>query len=295
MRKVLFWFWLPCLLATLACAEPGTPAAEPFYALQTAAFARQSAAESAVVRWQGQGVAAYVAVNQGGLFVVRLGPYSCRAEALGEAARLQAAGSVQDCLVVQTRAPQEAPPLTVASAAIEQAAPAGVPSAASAPPPPVDAVNEAAAELDRTVGSRMADTLEMVASHSVSPQSFGLRVARIALDFLGVPYRWGGMSRESGMDCSGFVKTVYALCGITLPRTSAEQYRQGQPVKRDELAAGDLVFFGRNQRVNHVGIYLGDGQYIHAPRTKETIRIASLEGGSALRRFLGARRIWFDH
>jgi cell wall-associated NlpC family hydrolase len=96
------------------------------------------------------------------------------------------------------------------------------------------------------------------------------------------------------MDCSGFVKAVYALCGIDLPRTSSDQYRQGRPVDRSELTAGDLVFFGFNQRVNHVGIYLGEGKFIHAPRTRETIRIASLEEQSALRRFLGARRLLSD-
>jgi cell wall-associated NlpC family hydrolase len=147
---------------------------------------------------------------------------------------------------------------------------------------------------ETTVGSKVASALEIIAKHPLSPKSLGFQAAQVALDFLGVKYRWGGTSREQGMDCSGFVKAVYALCGIDLPRTSSDQYRQGRPVDRSELTAGDLVFFGFNQRVNHVGIYLGEGKFIHAPRTRETIRIASLEEQSALRRFLGARRLLSD-
>jgi hypothetical protein len=159
---------------------------------------------------------------------------------------------------------------------------------------PLEIVAEDSVASEVTVGSPVADILEVLARHPLSPKGLGFRAAQIALDFLGVKYRWGGMSRETGMDCSGFVKSVYALCGVDLPRTSAEQYRKGLAVDSGELVAGDLVFFGRNHRVNHVGIYLGDGKFIHAPRSRETIKISSLEERSALRRFLGARRLLFD-
>jgi cell wall-associated NlpC family hydrolase len=152
----------------------------------------------------------------------------------------------------------------------------------------------AAADMKNGVlGVRVAAALDALSKHPLSPKGMGFRVAQIALDFLGVKYLWGGMSAEMGMDCSGFVKTVYALCGIDLPRTSAEQYRQGAPVERSELHVGDLVFFGQDQ-VNHVGIYLGEGKFIHAPQPKETIRITSLEEVSGRHKFLGARRLLFD-
>lgn len=180
-------------------------------------------------------------------------------------------------------------------AAVAQAAPAADDIAVISENPALGGTGvEDAVAPEATVGSQVADALEIMAKHPLTPKSLGFRVAQIALDFLGVKYRWGGMSRETGMDCSGFVKTVYSLCGIDLPRTSAEQYRQGQAVGPGELAAGDLVFFGRNHRVNHVGIYLGEGKFIHAPRTRETIRISSLEERSALRRFLGARRLLLE-
>lgn len=143
------------------------------------------------------------------------------------------------------------------------------------------------------LGVRVAAALDALTSHPLGPKGLGFRAALIALDFIGVNYLWGGMSAEKGMDCSGFVKTVYALCGMDLPRTSAEQYRQGAPVNQSELHAGDLVFFGQDQ-VNHVGIYLGEGKFIHAPQPKETIKIASLKEVSGRQKFLGARRILFD-
>jgi hypothetical protein len=179
--------------------------------------------------------------------------------------------------------------------AVAQAAPVVDETAVgNEPPASVETGAEDAVAPHAIVGSQVADLLEIMARHPLSPKGLGCRAAQIALDFLGVKYRWGGMSRETGMDCSGFVKSVYALCGVDLPRTSAEQFRQGQAVAPGELSAGDLVFFGRNHRVRHVGIYLGEGKFIHAPQSRETIRISSLEERSALRGFLGARRLLFD-
>lgn len=106
-------------------------------------------------------------------------------------------------------------------------------------------------------------------------------VVEEALKYLGVPYVWGGSTPE-GFDCSGFTQYVYAQVGISIPRTSRSQFQSGTriPAERtDLLALGDLVFFGYDGdpgRVHHVGIYCGDGNYIHAPFTGEVVRVSSL-------------------
>jgi cell wall-associated NlpC family hydrolase len=304
MRKLLFWLAVLCLWAAVAQAEPCPVADVQTYVLQTAAFVQHADAEKAAARLQDKGEAAYVATNSCGLFVVRSGCHASRAEARQAAARLQDEGLVDSFLIVKTRAPEvpgdrSAPEVPAAAdppaeEGLVAAPTTGETAAKSETSEPGENGAEEAVTSQATVGSHVAGVLEMMARHPVGPKSLGFRVAQIALDFLGVKYHWGGMSRETGMDCSGFVKTVYALCGIELPRTSAEQFRQGQAVDLEEMAAGDLVFFGRNHRVNHVGIYLGEGKFIHAPRARETIRISSLEERSALRRFLGARRLLFD-
>lgn len=103
----------------------------------------------------------------------------------------------------------------------------------------------------------------------------------IALKYLGVPYVWGGASPE-GFDCSGFCQFVYAQIGISLPRTSAAQFRVGAhipPDRVDLLRPGDLVFFGTDgdpSRVHHVGIYVGDGDYVHAPQLGDVVKVSSL-------------------
>ncbi|AZV55230.1 C40 family peptidase [Clostridium sp. AWRP] len=110
-------------------------------------------------------------------------------------------------------------------------------------------------------------------------------VVAYASNFLGVPYVWGGTS-PSGFDCSGLVQYVYANFGINLPRTSQEQQNVGTPVSRNELQPGDLVFFG--SPAYHVGMYVGDGKFIEAPRTGLSVRIAALDNRSD---FTGGRRV----
>lgn len=106
-------------------------------------------------------------------------------------------------------------------------------------------------------------------------------VVDIALKYLGVPYVWGGASPQ-GFDCSGLCQYVYAQIGISLPRTSAAQYRAGAhipPDRLDLLRPGDLVFFGTDgdpSRVHHVGIYVGDGDYVHAPQLGDVVKVSSL-------------------
>ena len=111
-------------------------------------------------------------------------------------------------------------------------------------------------------------------------------VVGIALQYLGIPYVWGGSSPSTGFDCSGFTSYVYAQVGVSLPHHAASQYSMGTPVSYDQLAPGDLVFFSG---LGHVGIYIGSGQFVHAPHTGDVVRISSLgERGSS---YVGARRL----
>ena len=101
-----------------------------------------------------------------------------------------------------------------------------------------------------------------------------------AIGLVGTPYRWGGNTPESGFDCSGLVGYVYRdAAGLVLPRTSTAISKiKARKVKRSQLASGDLVFFGARGRVNHVGIYVGEGRFVHAPNSGGTVRLDELDG-----------------
>jgi cell wall-associated NlpC family hydrolase len=114
---------------------------------------------------------------------------------------------------------------------------------------------------------------------------------KTARNFIAVPYLWGGSSSDVGFDCSGLAMTVYQLNGLDLPRSSEEQYEAGTPVERDSLLKGDLVFFATSGRdkVTHVGIYVGEGRFIHAPGRGKNIRVDSLSRSYYKKRYLGGR------
>jgi len=118
-------------------------------------------------------------------------------------------------------------------------------------------------------------------------------LAMFALGLIGVDYRYGGETPEGGLDCSGLVRHVFQqVTGVTLPRTSKELARIGAPVARDDLEAGDLVFFDtRRFAFSHVGIYLGDGRFIHAPSRGSEVEIAELTNSYWRKHFNGARRL----
>jgi cell wall-associated NlpC family hydrolase len=100
-------------------------------------------------------------------------------------------------------------------------------------------------------------------------------VVGIAMQYLGIPYRWGGASPSTGFDCSGFVMYVYAQVGVSLPHNAAMQYGYGSPVSRANLQPGDLVFFNG---LGHNGIYIGGNQFIHSPHTGDVVKISTLTG-----------------
>jgi cell wall-associated NlpC family hydrolase len=115
-----------------------------------------------------------------------------------------------------------------------------------------------------------------------------------AMNFLGVPYRRGGNTAESGFDCSGFTRHVFEhSIGLLLPRRSAEQANASSLVKvqQDDLKPGDLVFFNTMRKAfSHVGIYIGDGKFVHAPRTGQQIKVEDMRASYWTKRFNGARR-----
>jgi cell wall-associated NlpC family hydrolase len=114
-----------------------------------------------------------------------------------------------------------------------------------------------------------------------------------ALDLIGIRYRRGGSTPERGFDCSGFVSHVFREgLGLYLPRSAREMSQTGEPVAKTELQPGDLVFFKTVRRtVSHVGIYLGDHLFVHAPRTGARVRVEDMDGHYWAKRFSGARRV----
>jgi len=137
---------------------------------------------------------------------------------------------------------------------------------------------------DTVVGvSAIAPQAETV----VAPPPTHGGVVGVAMSQLGTAYVWAGSS-PGGFDCSGLVMWAYAQVGVSLPHSSYGQYGYGVPVSRDQLQPGDLVFF---DGLGHVGIYIGGGQFVHAPHTGDVVKISSLSEGWYTSTYVGARRI----
>ncbi|WP_301102578.1 C40 family peptidase [Propionivibrio sp.] len=113
------------------------------------------------------------------------------------------------------------------------------------------------------------------------------------LELVGINYRRGGTDPDNGLDCSGFVQLVFKdAVGMLLPRTAREQSEVGSVVDKNELKAGDLVFFNTLRRAfSHVGIYLGDNRFMHSPRTGSEVRVEDMSQGYWVKRYNGARRV----
>ena len=149
-------------------------------------------------------------------------------------------------------------------------------------------------ELDKLLAERgLLNRMEHVR------QSVGQKASELvgnAMGFLGVPYKRGGTDADSGFDCSGFVMSVYhQSIGLLLPRKAEQQAAATQQIAQSELQPGDLVFFNTMRRAfSHVGIYVGNGKFIHAPRTGAEVRVESMGGSYWQNRFDGARRVVAD-
>ena len=116
-------------------------------------------------------------------------------------------------------------------------------------------------------------------------------LVKTAKRFIGIPYRWGGTTAENGFDCSGLTMVSYRLNGLNLPRVSRSQYKAGRWVAKSKLRPGDLVFFATKggKRVTHVGMYVGKGEFIHAPRTGKNVRIEKMSNKFFAKTYVGGR------
>ncbi|WP_153146164.1 C40 family peptidase [Dechloromonas sp. H13] len=151
-----------------------------------------------------------------------------------------------------------------------------------------------------TSASITATATEQVRKGEEQQPSFFERYTNAAQDVIlqglklvGVRYRFGGNDEDAGLDCSGFVRLVFKnSLGAQLPRTAAEMSQVGQRIDTTQLKPGDLVFFNTMRRTfSHVGIYLGDNHFLHAPRTGAEVRVESMEDSYWIKRYNGARRI----
>ncbi len=155
----------------------------------------------------------------------------------------------------------------------------------------------AAAPESRTIASTVSATMQTAAGHVQTAAGQVLQSAQdvtgYALELIGVRYKFGGETPERGLDCSGLVKYVFEhVTGVTLPRSAREQAKIGEKIDLDELQPGDLVFFNtRRFAFSHVGIYLGDNSFIHAPNRHSKVQVTSIEGRYWKKRFNGARRL----
>ena len=164
-------------------------------------------------------------------------------------------------------------------------------------PTPVAAIFSALLALSAAsaqAGEAVADVPAREGASLMSRATLSLQTAMDdAMNLIGVNYKRGGTSPETGFDCSGFVGHVFREgMGLILPRTSREISKEGEAVKKSELQPGDLVFFNTMRRTfSHVGIYLGEGQFIHSPRSGGKVRIESMREAYWAKRYEGARRV----
>ncbi len=123
---------------------------------------------------------------------------------------------------------------------------------------------------------------------SAPPSANGSAVVAIAMRYLGISYVWGGASPSEGFDCSGLIVYVFAQVGVSLPHHAATMYSYGSPVSPDQLQPGDLVYF---DGLGHMGMYVGGGNFIHAPHTGDVVKISSMSDSWYASTYVGARRI----
>ncbi|MBT0662927.1 C40 family peptidase [Geobacter pelophilus] len=223
------------------------------YAIQVGAFREVKNAERLAARLQEKGVEAFYFRKEDGVYAVRFGDFRTRDSARQAAVKLQKEKLLTSYFIASP---------------LEPVLKKGYPAEVKKP------VEQGAVKKQTAAGSDM-----------------GGIAARTAERFVGIPYRWGGDTVVDGMDCSGFVRAVYNLCGVNIPRTSREQYRVGESVAIDGLKDGDLVFFGDSEeRINHVGIYVGDRKFVHAPRRGDEIKVSALDEAYFAKRFIGGKR-----
>ncbi len=190
------------------------------------------------------------------------------------------------CLLACTAVPAFAQQTATAASASGASAPMLMPDAMTLP--------DRALMVATDINSLLVSGKTAAVAEGYTPTDSRIRtVLQRALTLLGTPYRWGGTSPEIGFDCSGLVSYVFQnALGIDLPRVSRDQAETGELIAdKSELSAGDLVFFGRRGRVDHVGIYVGEGRFVHAPSTGKDVMVSNLDRGYWSGKYMQARRV----
>jgi len=242
------------------------------YAIQMGAFADVKNAERFTTRLQSQGIEAFYFRKDNGVYAVRFGDFPSKDKARAVANKLVRERLIDTFYI--------APPNEIVFSHPKQP---------GWQKPAPEEISQSREPLKPVVPKTLAD--KPPPRPVKKEKDMGAIAARTAERFVGIPYRWGGENVVDGMDCSGFVRAVYNLCGLSIPRTSRDQFKAGEAVDRQDLQDGDLVFFGAAaDKINHVGIYVGGGKFVHAPRRGEEIRVASVGESYFEKRYVGARR-----
>jgi hypothetical protein len=263
---------LLCFTVLTAQAAKSTGITRLGYAIQMGAFAEVKNAERFTARLQTKGIEAFYFRKDNGVYAVRFGDFPSKEKAREAAKRLVADRMIDSYYV--------APPNEVVFSA---------PKVPGWQKPQPDEIRIPSTPLQPVVPKELAEKPTPKPGHK--ERDMGAIAARTAERFVGIPYQWGGDNVVEGMDCSGFVRAVYNLCGLSIPRTSRDQFKAGDLVEKDDLKDGDLVFFGSSaDKINHVGIYVGGGKFVHAPRRGEEIRITAVNDSYFEKHFAGARR-----
>jgi len=276
MKRILIITLLLMLTLDLPClAARQSGISRLGYAIQMGAFADVKNAERFTGRLQSKGLDAFYYRKDSGVYAVRFGDFPSKDKARAAANKLVADRLIDSYYI--------APPNEVVFARSQG------PGLQKPRPDEIKAPPETARP-DRVKPAVRTDRPPTKAA-ARGDRDMGAIAARTAERFVGIPYRWGGENVVEGMDCSGFVRAVYNLCGLSIPRTSHDQFKAGESVSKEELQDGDLVFFGSSEDlINHVGIYVGNGRFVHAPRRGEEIRVTSVDESYFEKRFVGARR-----
>ncbi len=240
-----------------ACAAQAEGLSRVGYSIQVGAFSEVKNAERLTTTLQAKGVEAFYFKKENGVYAVRFGDFPHKDAARKAAEKLSGEKVITGYYI--------APPLCA---------------------PPLPGIIEKPAVKPEKKPKKGEECVI-----PKGDREMGVIAARTAERFVGIPYRWGGSTVVDGMDCSGFVRAVYNLCGVNIPRSSGEQFHTGQAIDRAALRDGDLLFFGDSAaKINHVGIYAGDGRFVHAPRRGDDIKISRVDESYFEKRFIGARR-----
>jgi cell wall-associated NlpC family hydrolase len=150
----------------------------------------------------------------------------------------------------------------------------------------------AAAPVHQAPAAGTRQTARVVGRPAANPENRGQQIARIARQLVGTPYRYGGEDPTEGFDCSGLVFFTHRQVKLSIPRTSKAQYRAARPVSLPQAQPGDLVFFTDRTKLSHVGIYLGDKRFVHAPASGRTVSVARLDAPYYREHFVGLGRLY---